>query len=68
MKKGGIWDHVGNGFHRYATDRAWVIPHFEKMIYDQGSLAVSYLEAFQITGDGSYKKQQSKYLHILKIT
>ncbi len=50
LKKGGIWDHVGNGFHRYATDRAWIIPHFEKMIYDQSSLAVSYLEAFQVTG------------------
>ncbi|HYC57480.1 MAG TPA: thioredoxin domain-containing protein, partial [Candidatus Binatia bacterium] len=50
MAAGGIRDHVGGGFHRYATDRQWRIPHFEKMLYDNAQLAVVYLEAFQVTG------------------
>ncbi len=66
MKRGGIWDHVGNGFHRYATDRAWGIPHFEKMVYDQGNLAHSYLEAFQITADESYKETAEQIFEYLK--
>jgi uncharacterized protein YyaL (SSP411 family) len=49
MAEGGIHDHLGGGFHRYSVDRFWHIPHFEKMLYDQGQLACSYLEAFQIT-------------------
>jgi uncharacterized protein len=55
MRNGGIWDHVGKGFHRYSTDRAWVVPHFEKMLYDQSLLASSYLEAFKVSGDAFYK-------------
>ncbi|XP_027714420.1 spermatogenesis-associated protein 20-like [Vombatus ursinus] len=51
MANGGIRDHVGQGFHRYSTDRQWHIPHFEKMLYDQAQLAVAYIQAFQITGD-----------------
>ncbi len=51
MAAGGIRDHLGGGFHRYAVDERWFVPHFEKMLYDQAQLAVSYLEAFQITGD-----------------
>ncbi|XP_078257971.1 spermatogenesis-associated protein 20 [Rhinoraja longicauda] len=51
MALGGIHDHVGQGFHRYSTDRHWHVPHFEKMLYDQGQLAVSYTEAYQIAGD-----------------
>ncbi len=51
MAKGGIHDHLGGGFHRYSVDDHWFVPHFEKMLYDQAQLAVSYLEAFQITGD-----------------
>ncbi|XP_069785510.1 spermatogenesis-associated protein 20 isoform X4 [Narcine bancroftii] len=51
MALGGIRDHVGQGFHRYSTDRHWHVPHFEKMLYDQGQLAVSYIEAYQIAGD-----------------
>jgi uncharacterized protein YyaL (SSP411 family) len=50
MRFGGIWDHVGFGFHRYATDTRWFLPHFEKMLYDQALLASVYLEAGQITG------------------
>ena len=54
MEKGGIWDHVGGGFHRYATDPQWRVPHFEKMLYDQAQLANTYLDAFIITGDKQY--------------
>ncbi|MGD9302448.1 MAG: thioredoxin domain-containing protein [Desulfobacterales bacterium] len=49
MRLGGIWDHVGFGFHRYSTDSRWLLPHFEKMLYDQAMIATAYLEAFQIT-------------------
>jgi uncharacterized protein YyaL (SSP411 family) len=51
MRKGGIYDHLGFGFHRYSVDESWLVPHFEKMLYDQAMLAMTYLEAFQ-TGDG----------------
>ncbi|KAL1923917.1 uncharacterized protein VTP21DRAFT_6952 [Calcarisporiella thermophila] len=50
---GGIHDHVGSGFHRYSTDRYWHVPHFEKMLYDQGQLLQSYLSAYLITKDAS---------------
>ena len=50
MASGGIYDQVGGGFHRYATDDSWQIPHFEKMLYDNALLAVSYLEGYQVTG------------------
>ncbi len=51
MRMGGMWDHVGFGFHRYATDKHWLLPHFEKMLYDQALMAIAYLEAYQVTGD-----------------
>ena len=51
MAKGGMNDQLGGGFHRYSVDDRWFVPHFEKMLYDQAQLAISYLEAFQITGD-----------------
>lgn len=51
MAAGGIHDHLGGAFHRYSTDARWLVPHFEKMLYDQAQLAVSYTEAFQITRD-----------------
>jgi uncharacterized protein YyaL (SSP411 family) len=51
MRDGGIHDHLGGGFHRYSTDAEWLVPHFEKMLYDQAQLAWAYLEAFQATGD-----------------
>ncbi|MEX2117171.1 MAG: thioredoxin domain-containing protein [Bacteroidota bacterium] len=54
MHHGGMYDHVGGGFHRYATDAEWHVPHFEKMLYDQAQLVVSYLEAYQITGEEFY--------------
>jgi uncharacterized protein len=54
MARGGMNDQLGGGFHRYSVDERWFVPHFEKMLYDQGQLATSYLEAFQITGDAQY--------------
>jgi uncharacterized protein YyaL (SSP411 family) len=54
MAKGGMKDQIGGGFHRYSVDERWFVPHFEKMLYDQAQLAISYLEAFQITRDGQY--------------
>jgi uncharacterized protein len=54
MARGGVYDHLGGGFHRYSVDRYWRVPHFEKMLYDQAQLAVTYTEAFQITGDKSF--------------
>ena len=51
MVRGGIHDHLGHGFHRYATDREWVVPHFEKMLYDQALLMMAFTEAFQVSGE-----------------
>jgi uncharacterized protein len=51
MAAGGIYDQVAGGFHRYATDEAWLVPHFEKMLYDNALLAVSFLEGYQATGN-----------------
>lgn len=54
MADGGIYDHLGGGFHRYAVDSQWLVPHFEKMLYDNALLITPYLEAYQLTGDKSY--------------
>ncbi|XP_017252409.1 uncharacterized protein LOC108222933 isoform X1 [Daucus carota subsp. sativus] len=54
MARGGIHDHVGGGFHRYSVDECWHVPHFEKMLYDQGQLANAYLDVFSITKDVLY--------------
>src|SRR6476646_6754311 len=54
MAKGGMNDQLGGGFHRYSVDERWFVPHFEKMLYDQAQLAISYLEAYQITKDPQY--------------
>ncbi len=56
MANGGMHDQLGGGFHRYSVDERWFVPHFEKMLYDQAQLAISYLEAFQITRDPFYAK------------
>ncbi len=56
MRLGGIYDQIGFGFHRYSTDKKWLVPHFEKMLYDQAMLAIAYLEAFQITKNEFYAK------------
>ncbi|AKJ65233.1 thioredoxin domain-containing protein [Kiritimatiella glycovorans] len=55
MRRGGIWDHIGFGFHRYSTDREWLVPHFEKMLYDQALLVMAYTEAWQATGKSEYE-------------
>ncbi len=55
MRLGGVFDQVGFGFHRYSTDAEWLVPHFEKMLYDQALLALAYTEAFQATGAGKFK-------------
>ena len=54
MALGGMRDHIGGGFHRYSVDAAWRVPHFEKMLYDQGQLVLAYLEAAQASGEGFY--------------
>lgn len=54
MRQGGIFDQIGYGFHRYATDAQWLVPHFEKMLYDQALIAMAYLETWQITGNPLY--------------
>uniref|UniRef100_A0A673M2T0 Spermatogenesis-associated protein 20-like TRX domain-containing protein n=1 Tax=Sinocyclocheilus rhinocerous TaxID=307959 RepID=A0A673M2T0_9TELE len=51
MALGGIHDHVAQGFHRYSTDSSWHVPHFEKMLYDQGQLSVAYITAYQVSGE-----------------
>ena len=54
MRNGGIFDQVGFGFHRYSVDAKWLVPHFEKMLYDQALLAIAYLEAYQVTGKAEF--------------
>ncbi len=56
MRCGGIYDQIGFGFHRYSTDGHWLVPHFEKMLYDQALLLMVYTEAFQATGEKSFRK------------
>lgn len=55
MRLGGIWDHIGGGFHRYSTDAEWLLPHFEKMLYDQAMLLLAYAEGWRMTGNPLYK-------------
>jgi hypothetical protein len=56
MAAGGVYDHVGGGFHRYSTDERWLVPHFEKMLYDNALLTVAYLEAHQATGRDDFAR------------
>jgi len=51
-----MYDQLGGGFHRYSTDAVWLVPHFEKMLYDNALLVPAYLEAWQITGDTNYAR------------
>jgi len=55
MAAGGIYDHIGGGFHRYSTDYRWFVPHFEKMLYDNAQLMRIYAQAYQLTGNENYK-------------
>jgi hypothetical protein len=56
MRLGGIYDHVGFGFHRYSTDAKWFLPHFEKMLYDQAMLLNAYSEAYLLTKNELFRK------------
>jgi uncharacterized protein YyaL (SSP411 family) len=56
MARGGIYDQLGGGFHRYSVDQVWLVPHFEKMLYDQSQLALLYLQTWQATGDPEYRR------------
>ncbi len=56
MRDGGIYDHIGFGFHRYSTDAFWGVPHFEKMLYDQAMISLAYVAAYQATGRADFKK------------
>ena len=67
MRKGGIYDHIGFGFHRYSTDSIWLVPHFEKMLYDQALIAIAYIEAYQATKNELYKKTaQEIFSYVLR--
>ncbi len=65
MRNGGIYDQLGFGFHRYATDEKWLVPHFEKMLYDQAGMVLAYLEAWQITGAEIYARTAQEILTYL---
>ena len=62
MRLGGIYDHIGYGFHRYSTDAKWLVPHFEKMLYDQALLAIAYTDAYLATKKEEYRKTASEVL------
>ena len=67
MYQGGIFDHIGYGFSRYSTDAEWLVPHFEKMLYDNALLAIAYLEAYQATGRAFYADTAEKiFTYILR--
>lgn len=65
MVQGGIYDHLGFGFHRYSVDRQWIQPHFEKMLYDQALLVMVYTEAYQATGNKRYRETAQEVLEYL---
>ncbi|HRE30254.1 MAG TPA: hypothetical protein PK954_26670, partial [Anaerolineales bacterium] len=56
MARGGMYDQLGGGFHRYSVDARWLVPHFEKMLYDNAQLARVYLHAWQLTSDAEFKR------------
>ena len=65
MYRGGIFDHIGGGFSRYSTERKWLIPHFEKMLYDNALLSISYTEAFAVTAKPLYWRVATRTLDYL---
>ncbi|QKY18095.1 thioredoxin domain-containing protein [Halorubrum sp. CBA1229] len=65
MARGGMYDQIGGGFHRYATDRRWTVPHFEKMLYDNAELPLVYLDGYRLTGDPAYARVASETLGFL---
>ncbi|HHT06143.1 MAG TPA: thioredoxin domain-containing protein [Hydrogenispora sp.] len=68
MRKGGIYDQLGSGFHRYSTDERWFAPHFEKMLYDQAMLLLAYLEAYQVTGNSLFRQTAEEvYTYLITV-
>lgn len=65
MRMGGVFDHVGFGFHRYSTDKEWLVPHFEKMLYDQALLIIAYTEAYQATQNELFKRTAEEIIEYL---
>jgi len=66
MRKSGIYDHVGFGFHRYSVDRVWKVPHFEKMLYDQAMLVLGYTEGYARTGKALFRRTAEEIITFLK--
>ncbi|SFM16072.1 hypothetical protein SAMN04488696_0115 [Methanolobus profundi] len=66
MRMGGVYDQIGFGFHRYSTDRHWLLPHFEKMLYDQSLMIIALAETFQATGNPAYRDTAKEILTYLK--
>jgi uncharacterized protein YyaL (SSP411 family) len=67
MRLGGIWDHVGFGFHRYSTDARWLLPHFEKMLYDQALAALAYLQGYELTGNPLFSQTAEElFVYVLR--
>jgi uncharacterized protein YyaL (SSP411 family) len=66
MADGGMYDHVGGGFHRYSTDAQWLVPHFEKMLYDNALLVVDYLEAYQVFGHERFRRVAEETLQYVQ--
>ncbi len=66
MYRGGLFDHIGGGFSRYSTDAKWLVPHFEKMLYDNALLVLLYLEAYQVTGAPPYRRVAEKTLEYIE--
>ncbi|UJL45404.1 thioredoxin domain-containing protein [Virgibacillus sp. NKC19-16] len=66
MADGGIFDHIGFGFSRYSTDKKWLVPHFEKMLYDNALLLIAYTECYQITNNPFYKKIAEQIITFIK--
>ena len=66
MQQGGFYDHIGGGFHRYATDARWRVPHFEKMLYNQALLVRAYLRGFVLTGKPAYRKAVTETLQFIR--
>lgn len=65
MYKGGIFDHIGYGFFRYSVDEKWLVPHFEKMLYDNALLSIAYTKAYELTGKSLYKDVANKIYEFL---
>ncbi|MFO7982121.1 MAG: thioredoxin domain-containing protein [Desulfuromonadales bacterium] len=66
MRKGGIYDQIGFGLHRYSVDERWLVPHFEKMLYDQALAAISFLEGFQVSGDELHAHSAGEILEYIR--